>query len=623
MDQRKAESRLPIVRKKESQSDSFYSQIIDIPKRPAWTYDMTKEQVEGQEAEMFEKYLDGIYERFPIRRLNYFEHNLEVWRQLWRVCEVSDALLILADIRHPMFHFPPALYHYVVRDMKKPMILVLTKVDLVPTSNVVKWTQYFTDTFPGLFVCSYTSYERRSEDDEDSWSIGTKKKSTRRRGKSYFPTGVEAIMDIIRSFKIAKKGKIVPVDYVPPNAQPAIVSLEKVSSSPSTENSSDTKTEEVSKESSNDKNTSSGAKNGGKDSKNNSDFNQNRNINAEDEDEALSKEDNDEDDEDLEDGDREEELKRIEEAMNEDHYQPVREVDHIVLGLIGNPNVGKSTFINAMKGRKVCSTSRTPGHTKWKQTIFLNKDLMLVDCPGLVFPAVDMPKQLQILCGIFPIAQVREPFSAIQYMAKFVPIEQVYRLSISDARDSIKYDPSKGEIEWSAWMICEAYAEKRGYHTRRGVDVHRAGLEILFDIIDGRVVLYFLPNQTTLNLGAFTDPDGKLCRPLAPRDPNETPLPDLSTVSVSHSSQTKRRDAQTGEVDANERVIVVPNRPSASNDDNNVEEDDEEFEESGENEYSDSEDLGDSKGSEDNNLQPIAPASNPWDILGSSGTMPK
>lgn len=76
----------------------------------------------------------------------------------------------------------------------------------------------------------------------------------------------------------------------------------------------------------------------------------------------------------------------------------------------------------------MCSVSRTPGHTKYKQTIFLNDNIVLCDSPGIVFPAVDVPKQLQILCGIFPIAQVREPYSAIEYLAERVHIENIYKL---------------------------------------------------------------------------------------------------------------------------------------------------------------------------------------------------
>ena len=45
------------------------------------------------------------------------------------------------------------------------------------------------------------------------------------------------------------------------------------------------------------------------------------------------------------------------------------------------------------------STSRSPGHTKHFQTIFLTKNVVLCDCPGLVFPALDRPKPLQVcLC---------------------------------------------------------------------------------------------------------------------------------------------------------------------------------------------------------------------------------
>ena len=602
VEQRKRDSRLPIVRKPDAASDSFYSQIIDIPKRPPWKYDMTKEQVESQEAAMFEKYLDGIYSRFPIRRLNFFEHNLEVWRQLWRVCEVSDVLLILADIRHPMFHFPPALYNYVVRDLKKPMILVLTKVDLVPTQNVVKWTQYFTDTFPGLYVCSYTSYERKSADEEASWSVGTKKKA-RKRVKGYTPTGVEEIMRIIKSFGIVKKGRLVPVDYLPPNSQPAVVSLEHITSSsqsPSSPTTTESKSGTVRKVPASE---------------------EVEQDDPSDSDEDAANEDS-EDDEKMDESGRQEELKRIEEAMNEDHYQPVRESDHIILGLVGNPNVGKSTFINAMKGRKVCSTSRTPGHTKWKQTIFLNKNMMLVDCPGLVFPAVDMPKQLQILCGIFPIAQVREPFSAIQYMAKFVPVEQVYQLNLSDARDPVKYDKSKGEIPWSAWMICEAYAEKRGYHTRRGLDVHRAGLEILFDVIDGRVVLYFLPNQTHISLGAYTDPDGKICHPLLPKSATEPSLQDSSTgLESSPSSTTSTATTGHNNLDSNQgsstivKVIARP-RSELSSTSNEPLSANEEESHGGHEEHSSAEDMESDHGEEHPKQSSKPIGVNPFDILG-------
>ena len=108
----------------------FYgpNSIIDIPKRPPWQYGQSKEEVEGQEAAMFREWLKSVYDRYPVERLSFFEHNLEVWRQLWRVAEMSDIVLLIVDIRFPLVHFPPALYNYIVRDMKRHLVLVLNKV---------------------------------------------------------------------------------------------------------------------------------------------------------------------------------------------------------------------------------------------------------------------------------------------------------------------------------------------------------------------------------------------------------------------------------------------------------------------------------------------------------------
>ena len=80
--------------------------------------------------------------------------------------------------------------------------------------------------------------------------------------------------------------------------------------------------------------------------------------------------------------------------------------DWITIGLIGHPNVGKSSLINGIMGKKVVSASRTPGHTKHFQTIHLTPTVRLCDCPGLVFPSF-IPKPLQILCGMYKIAQVQ------------------------------------------------------------------------------------------------------------------------------------------------------------------------------------------------------------------------
>ena len=52
--------------------------VLDIPKRPPWSYKMSKHQVERQEEDMFESYLHKIHTTFKCKDLSYFEHNLEV-----------------------------------------------------------------------------------------------------------------------------------------------------------------------------------------------------------------------------------------------------------------------------------------------------------------------------------------------------------------------------------------------------------------------------------------------------------------------------------------------------------------------------------------------------------------
>ena len=54
--------------------------------------------------------------------------------------------------------------------------------------------------------------------------------------------------------------------------------------------------------------------------------------------------------------------------------------------VVGIPNVGKSTFINTFAGRACAKTGNKPGVTKGKQWIRLNKNVELLDTPGILWP---------------------------------------------------------------------------------------------------------------------------------------------------------------------------------------------------------------------------------------------
>ena len=51
---------------------------LDIPRRPQWTYSMTKQQLDTQEESTFHDYLSRIHSSHRPQELSHFEHNLEV-----------------------------------------------------------------------------------------------------------------------------------------------------------------------------------------------------------------------------------------------------------------------------------------------------------------------------------------------------------------------------------------------------------------------------------------------------------------------------------------------------------------------------------------------------------------
>ena len=57
---------------------------------------------------------------------------------------------------------------------------------------------------------------------------------------------------------------------------------------------------------------------------------------------------------------------------------------NISVGLIGYPNAGKSSVINALMKKACCKVAPIPGQTKTWQYITLTKRIYLIDCPGIV-----------------------------------------------------------------------------------------------------------------------------------------------------------------------------------------------------------------------------------------------
>ncbi|XP_072286041.1 guanine nucleotide-binding protein-like 1 [Pyxicephalus adspersus] len=402
--------------------------VLDFPKRPRWNYDMSKEAVQSQEEKAFRNYLQKIYEMHNPRDLSYFDHNLETWRQLWRVLEMSDIVLLITDIRHPVLHFSPALYDYVIQDMGRALIVVLNKTDLAPPSLVVAWKHYFQQRFPQVHVVCFTSYPRHPEEEQDPSTVFKKRRKKRRVWSAALGPN-----QLLQACELITAGNVDLSSW----------------------------REKIERDS-----------------------------------EALSRpssKNEDREDKDSEDGD----AVLAQQVTDAELGAPTREryKDGVLsIGCVGFPNVGKSSLINGLVGRKIVSVSRTPGHTKYFQTYYLTPTVRLCDCPGLIFPSL-IDKQQQLLAGIYPIAQIQEPYTSVGYLSCRIPVPRLLKLT----------HPEESKQGWTAWNICDAWAEKRGYRTAKASrnDTYRAANSLLRLAVDGRLCLCMRPPGYSLNKGAW------------------------------------------------------------------------------------------------------------------------
>ncbi|KAJ5345313.1 hypothetical protein N7452_003317 [Penicillium brevicompactum] len=169
----------------------------------------------------------------------------------------------------------------------------------------------------------------------------------------------------------------------------------------------------------------------------------------------------------------------------EDGEQPKQKT---TIGLVGYPNVGKSSTINALLGAKKVSVSATPGKTKHFQTLYLSPEIMLCDCPGLVFPNFATTKAELVVNGVLPIDQQREFTGPAGIVAKRIPkhfFEQVYGVKLR-----MRPTEEGGTGVPTASEILRAYARARGFSTQ-GLgqpDESRAARYVLKDYVNGKLL---------------------------------------------------------------------------------------------------------------------------------------
>lgn len=98
----------------------------------------------------------------------------------------------------------------------------------------------------------------------------------------------------------------------------------------------------------------------------------------------------------------------------------------ITVGVIGYPNVGKSSVINSLKRSKAASVSSTAGHTKVMQEVHIDSKIKLLDCPGIVFDHSDSSALLLRNC--INTESMADPVGAVQVLLTRCQPEQLAEL---------------------------------------------------------------------------------------------------------------------------------------------------------------------------------------------------
>ena len=153
--------------------------------------------------------------------------------------------------------------------------------------------------------------------------------------------------------------------------------------------------------------------------------------------------------------------------------------------VVGIPNVGKSTFINAYAGRACAKTGNKPGVTKGKQWIRLGKNLELLDTPGILWPKFEsqiIGRNIAFIGSMNDqIIQIEElALDLIEVLEKLYPgiLKNRY-----EAETPLKIETEDTRVQM-LYQICES---RKCYKKGEEYDTEKAAALLLDDFRNGRL----------------------------------------------------------------------------------------------------------------------------------------
>lgn len=168
--------------------------------------------------------------------------------------------------------------------------------------------------------------------------------------------------------------------------------------------------------------------------------------------------------------------KELSKTINEDRAKKGMKPRKARVLVVGAPNVGKSTLINKLVGRKAVQTGNMPGVTKNIGWIRINNDIELMDSPGILWPKIENQENAHVLASL---SSIKEEILDIEDLARFI-INKLSILYPELLKNRYKLDNI--DIE----TIFDDIAQKRGILAKGGItDYEKVYKTIIKELKEG------------------------------------------------------------------------------------------------------------------------------------------